>query len=99
MRTAASRLGRVLRAARTAGSRSFAAEAAPAVSSDIGYVAQVNAGVPPHWQQRQRVLAIPSIQEGVIIVYMQALTLAASPVRRSSALLWTFASMASYPTS
>lgn len=31
----------MLRSARTAGTRSFAAEAAPAVSSDIGYVAQV----------------------------------------------------------
>jgi hypothetical protein len=43
MRSAASRLSSVLRAGRAAGSRSFAAEAAPAVSSDIGYVAQVNA--------------------------------------------------------
>jgi len=34
-------LGSVLRAARSSGTRSFAAEAAPAVSSDIGYVAQV----------------------------------------------------------
>lgn len=45
MRTAASRLGSVLRAARSTSTRSFAAEAAPAVSSDIGYVAQVNADV------------------------------------------------------
>jgi hypothetical protein len=43
MRSAAARLSSVLRSARTAGTRSFAAEAAPAVSSDIGYVAQVNA--------------------------------------------------------
>lgn len=42
MRTAASRLGSILRSARAAGARSYAAEAAPAVaSSDIGYVAQV----------------------------------------------------------
>lgn len=41
MRSAAARLSSVLRSARTAGTRSFAAEAAPAVSSDIGYVAQV----------------------------------------------------------
>lgn len=43
MRPAASILGRVLSSARSAGTRSFAAEAAPAVASDIGYVAQVNA--------------------------------------------------------
>jgi hypothetical protein len=44
MRSATSSLGALLRRSlSSAGTRTFAAEAAPAVSSDIGYVAQVNA--------------------------------------------------------